>query len=89
MKVLKTNKRSSLNEQSLDNLLCLRLEGPPPNQWDITGAVQLWWDDKTRGTKHSSSRRSSGAVILVDSDDKEDEPQLDLDDWEQWLENLV
>jgi len=77
MKVLKTNKRSSLNKQSLDNLLCLRLEGPPPNQWDATGAVQLWWDDKTRRIKHLSSRRSSGAVVLVDSNDEENEPQLD------------
>ena len=41
VKILKTNKRSSLNEQRLDNLLRIRLEGPPPNQWDATGAVQL------------------------------------------------
>jgi len=89
MKMLKTDKRSSLNEQSLDNLLHIRLEGPSPNQWDVKGAVQLWWNDKTRQTNRSSRRPSSLAVISLDSDsDNEDEPQSDLNDWEQWLEGI-
>jgi len=89
MEILKTDKRSSLNEQSLDNLLCIRLEGPPPNQWDAKGAVQLWRNNKTCRTDRSSRRPSSSAVISLDSDsENEDEPQLGLNDWKQWLEDI-
>ena len=88
MKILKTDKRSSLNEQRLDNLLRIQLEGPSPNQWDAKGAVQLWWNDKTRRTDRSSRRPSSSAVISLSDSDNEDEPQLDLNDWEQWLEDI-
>jgi len=73
----------------VDNLLHIRLEGPSPNQWDAKGAVQLWLNNKTRLTDCSSRRPSSSAVISLDSDsDNEDEPQLDLNDWEQWLEDI-
>ena len=36
MKILKTNKRSSLGEEKL---LRIHLEGPPPNQWSAKSAV--------------------------------------------------
>ena len=80
MKILKTNKRSSLGEEKLDGLLQIHFEGPPPNQWSAKSAVQLWWNDKTRRPNRSSKSCSfQSASIILDSEDEE-EPQLNLYD---------
>ena len=94
MKVLKTDKRCSLSEKRLDKLLHIHLESPPLGQWDAKGAVQLWWQDKTRRptrtTTPTCSSRQSSSITIVDSEDEEEdeEPQLNLEDWEQWLQSL-
>jgi len=42
MKILKTDKRSSLSEKRLDGLLRICLEGPCLSQWDVNNTVLLW-----------------------------------------------
>ena len=49
LKITKTNRRVSLGEEQLDQILRIRIDGPPLQQWDATNAVGLlWWTDKTR-----------------------------------------
>ncbi len=48
LKLIKGDRRSSLGEDRLDHLIRIGVEGPPLSQWDSSGAVELWWQDKTR-----------------------------------------
>ena len=42
LKLTKTNRRVSLGEDRLDQILCVVIEGPPLERWDPTKAVGLW-----------------------------------------------
>jgi hypothetical protein len=44
----KSERRSSLNEDHLDDLLRISVDGPPLTKWDAGGAINLWWRDKQR-----------------------------------------
>ena len=43
LKITKTNGRISLEEDQLDQILRIRMEGPPLERLDPTKAVGLWW----------------------------------------------
>ena len=47
LKLIKSDRRSCICEGRLDQLMRISVEGPPLSQWDSTGAVDLWWKDKT------------------------------------------
>ena len=47
MKNIKLMKRTSLGEDTLDELLRIA-QGPDVTQWNPAPALKLWWDDKTR-----------------------------------------
>ena len=54
------------------------------HKWDASGAVQLWWNDKTRRlpTKDThDTNRSTTEEVETESD----KSSLTLDDWEAWL----
>ena len=46
MNVIKTNKRSSLTNKSLDDLLLLATDGAPLKEFCPDAAIDLWWTDK-------------------------------------------
>lgn len=48
MKLIKGERHSSLGEDLLDDLLRISVEAPHPSTCDASGAVELWWHDKTR-----------------------------------------
>ena len=89
LKLIKTDHRSCLNEQHLDDVVCIMVEGPPLSQWDSSRAIQLWWQDKQRRTV-SDVRKAPKKK--KDRDENNDgstpctsETFLNLEDWE----NLV
>jgi len=43
LKVIKTERRVSLNSSALEDLLEVKLEGPPLNEFSADAAVELWW----------------------------------------------
>ena len=45
---IKTDLRSSLSEDHLDDLLKVSVDGPLLQNWDSTSAVRLWLEDKQR-----------------------------------------
>ena len=45
---IKSDRRSSLSEDTLDHLVCITIDGPPLAQWDASDAVHLWWRSKQR-----------------------------------------
>ena len=48
LKRIKTDLRSSLSEDHLDDLLKITVDGLLLQNWDFTNAVCLWWEDKQR-----------------------------------------
>ena len=85
LKITKTNRRVGLGEDRLDQILRIRIEGPPLEKWEPTNAVKLWWTDKTRrvDASHSAPRKHK------DKSQSQGDEEFDwsLSDWENWLES--
>ena len=84
MKIVKTNRRSCLGEDRLENLIRIQLEGPPLQQWDASRAVELWWTDKSRRINRSAG--DSSASTSENQAAASGGSNFDLSDWETWLE---
>ena len=56
LKLIKTNRRTCLKEDTLEYLLRINAEGPSLSQWDSSRAVELWLSDKTRRVNRRDSR---------------------------------
>ena len=98
LKLIKSDRRSSLGENRLDQLLRITVDAPPLSKWDASVAVQLWWEDKTRRpqtkgtqkvtqnrTKSGPSTSSDASTSTVDDTDTQLSDCLALDDWEAWF----
>ena len=48
LKLIKGEKRTSLGEDRLHQLIRINVETPTLSQWDASNAVELWWHDRTR-----------------------------------------
>lgn len=83
LKLIKSDRRNRLGENSLDQLLRINVEGPPLGDWDATQAVELWLQDKTRRVNQPSQQRST-AQQSTTTENPPDESFL-LDDWEEWI----
>ena len=61
------------------------LKPPPIQRWDATGAVGLWWTDKTRrvDARHPASRKRTDQSQSTQDNEP---PDWSLSDWENWLE---
>ncbi len=91
LKTLKTDRRASLKEDHLDDLLRIKLEGPPLQQWDSRNAIELWWNDKTCRINVKDFRASRTTTT---QEPKENWPCVQLDnfswelsDWDSWMES--
>ena len=80
--LIKTDRRSWLGEENMDNLLRIKLEAPPLKHWDATGALNLWWKDKTCRLNVTDPQPGVSS-IPTQSDAREEE--ISLEDWETWL----
>ena len=86
LKLTKSEKRTSLQEDRLDNLLRIRIEGPSLEHWDASTAMKLWWEDKTR--RVSSDHLGPRKRKRPDNDHASGEDEdftWSLSDWEDWL----
>ena len=89
LKITKTNRRVGLGEDRLDQILRIRIEGPPLEEWDATKAVGLWWTDKTRrvdASGHSAPRKKKDKSTSL-SDEDQEEFAWSFSDWDNWLES--
>ena len=98
--VIKTNKRTLLSNDSLDDLLTLISDQTPLNEFSPDAAIDLWWNAKVRRPnqrkrkayrKHSSASTctSSGTDEISpsethDSSDSDSDTCI-LDDWDNWM----
>ena len=83
-------------EDRLDNLLCIKIEGPPLEEWDSERAVKLWWEAKMRRFNRSEASTSSSVAVhapqasltqsATGTAASTTEFTWTLDDWDTWLE---
>ena len=87
LKVIKSNRRSTLGEDRLDQLLRIKVDAPPLAQWDPSAAVDLWWKDKTRRVNHRDTRAAPSGPSHRNADPEHDTAcsSFSLEDWETWF----
>ena len=92
LKLIKTNRRTSLKEDTLDYLLRINAEGPSLSEWDSSRAVELWLSDKTRrvNRRDSHAQPTTSASTRVQAEEEEsssdsENPTFSLDNWEEWI----
>ena len=89
MNRVKTDSRAALCEHTLNNLVRIRMEGPPLEEFDPTPAIQLWASSANcspnqRARKQYNSRDSAKRPkVLIEQDDSSPEESYDTDDNEE------
>ena len=87
LKLIKTNRRTSIKEDTLDQSVCINVEGPPLSDWDPACAMQLWCRERTRRINRNDSPSTSASTAGPTSPEiPEAEPQQGQFDWEEWEE---
>ena len=84
IKLIKNNRRTCLNENTLDELVRINAEGPPLSKWDSSFALDMWLKDKARRVNHKDSTSPTSAVPST-FDDSQTDPVINLDGWEEWM----
>ena len=97
--LIKCNKRTSLANYALNDLLTLNADKVPLQEFSPEAAIDLWWDTKARKPSHGprshyKKRTMPQAQVPKDptndtgSDQEEDEKEdtLLLDDWDEWMQ---
>ena len=87
LKITKSNRRSCLKQDQLDNLLRIRIEGPPLKEWNSERAVQLWWEDKSYRVNRSDVQATRSSRTSSTASESNEEFSWMFDDWETWLES--
>eukprot|EP00731_Ephydatia_muelleri_P003766 Em0001g3766a len=80
LKNIKTEKRTRLSEDNLDDLMRISVDAPEMSAWDASGAVKLWWSAKTRRTVKDTRKTPESAaaeVEIIDGNEEEDALVLD------------
>lgn len=86
MNHVKTDFRASLTENTLNNLIRIRMEGPPLEEFDPTPAIQLWAMGASRRPnqrerKHYSARESTKRrKVLIDASSTEESSGTDSEE---------
>ena len=79
LKVIKTDRRTSLQITTLDDLMEINVEGPSPESFSAEQAVNLWWSDHSRRpnqtprNKYKPREGQTEADISDDQDTAEQE----------------
>lgn len=85
--MIKLNRRTSLGEDTLDQLIRINVEGPHLSKWDASGALELWFKEKIRRVNHKEthSKRASGPSTSTDTEADSVTDSFSLEDWEDWI----
>ena len=75
MKLIKTEKRSSMKEESLSNCFTTKLEGPSIKEFDPLPAIDIWFNKAQRrpGTSHSKENKVDAPAPAVVLEEIEEE----------------
>ena len=91
MKVIKTDKRSVLSNESLDDLLMVSINGPPLKEFCPDAAIDLWWKDKLRRPHQQERKAYASREKSTEGDTAEVEGVEEMDmltNWDDWMAPL-
>lgn len=86
LKLTKSDRRSCLKQDRLDNLLRIRIEGPPLHKWNSDNAIHLLWGDKTCRVNRSEMLQTETGTSRATAA-TEEKFSWSLDDWDSWLDS--
>ena len=96
LNVIKTNKRTSLSNESLDDLLLLTTDSVPLREFCPDEAIDLWWRDKVRRPNQSKRKPYKERIrnlptheSTVSSSESETEPGSKEDSDAQWIYSVI
>ena len=87
LKLIKTNRRTNLGEDSLDYIVRVNVEGPPLSEWDASRAFELWQHAKIRRVNRKDATSAAAATIIDDSVQHAPVDSISVGDWEEWIAN--
>ena len=85
------DKRSSLGNDLLDDLLVLNMDCIPIKDFNADQSISLWWRDKFRKPNQQSGKEHVARCKLAQDDDSDEDSDNEciemLRDWNEWLDN--
>ena len=84
--IIKSNRRTSLTNETLDDLVMISTMDTPLAEFNPDKAIDLWWREKTRRPNQTTRKqyKKNHLTDISDSDSDLEMPQL-LDDWDRWI----
>ena len=93
LKNIKQHKRSSLNDELVDDLRAINVDNINIEDFNADGSINLWWKAKSRRrNQHPSKEYQKRKAISDESSpdsDSASEPSDILEDWDSWVNNLT
>ena len=89
LKLIKVNRRSSLGNETLKDLLMLNTDGTSMENFNPDPCIDLWWQAKTRRPdqkKRKKYNKREGCESETENSSSDDDTFL-LDDWDNWLDD--
>ena len=89
LKLIKANRRSSLGNDTLKDLLMLNTNGISMENFNPDPCIELWWQAKTRRPdqkKRKEYKKKGGQNIESETENSSDDETILLDDWDDWLD---
>ena len=90
LKVIKVDKRSSLGNDLLDDLLVLNTDRVHLKDFNPDCSISLWWSDKVRRPNQWPRKEysaHSGQTGQVQEEEEDSEPTEMLLEWDEWLDD--
>lgn len=90
LKIIKTDRRTNLSNETLNDLLEIQVEGPPLKDFKADAAIQEWWDDCCTTRRVHQEPRKPYRPRAEASSSTESPPStsssVSLSDWDSWME---
>ena len=89
--MIKTNRRTNLQNDTLHALLEICVEGPPLSTFSADSAVDLWWRSCSTTCRVNQNPRKEYRQREKVNDEEDDSGSSDdevtsfLDDWDDWF----
>jgi hypothetical protein len=87
LKAMNMERRASLSNETLNNLLVINIDPVPFEEYNPDPAIQMWWDDKVRRTNQKTRSGSIGGESSKNQSESGESiiEGITLDDWDEWI----
>ena len=85
LNLIKSDRRCSLGEDNLENLVRICVDELPLLQWDASSASRCWWRDKLRRQSRKTEMCEVNGSTLAKPSSESSEHVFDLEDWDKYF----